>query len=361
METGSPVRSKQAVALKHNEASANFLALDGLRGVAALFVSIFHTAAFWEPLYFHHSYLAVDLFFVLSGFVIEHAYGAKLRSGQTAFKKFLLIRLIRLYPMYFLASLIAVAAVFNASASTSQFWLACMSTFAFLPASLPGNIYLFPFNRPCWSVFYEVVSNVAYGLNSPVLTDRLLLFTIAGLGVAVVTLAFLHGGINAGGTWRMTSVVSGLTRSCFGLLYGVLIYRHRHQLKRLWRIPAVMVIAVIAASFMTPDLHSFNALYDVACCFVVYPLCVLIAARASVGPLLSKLFEFIGRPSYTIYLIHVPVAMWVSIAYDPYISRFAPMSGILLFALIFLIANLLERLLDSPARIALRVRLEAQG
>jgi peptidoglycan/LPS O-acetylase OafA/YrhL len=78
-----------------------FVLLDGLRGVAALAVVVTHALYFFPPT--PMAYLAVDFFFMLSGFVLAHAYGERLRQGMTA-GRFMAIRLIRLYPLYALGS-----------------------------------------------------------------------------------------------------------------------------------------------------------------------------------------------------------------------------------------------------------------
>src|ERR1700692_1948753 len=83
--------------------------LDGIRGLAAILVLVRHTGNFWH-FGFYRSYLAVDLFFILSGFVIAYAYDEKLREGAISFTQFLKIRLIRLYPV-FLMSLVMCAIV----------------------------------------------------------------------------------------------------------------------------------------------------------------------------------------------------------------------------------------------------------
>src|ERR1700722_3197255 len=123
-----------------------FSALDGLRGVAAISIVVFHYSQNlgWELL--PNAYLAVDFFFMLSGFVIAHAYEARLRSGQTV-AEFMQRRLIRLYPLYWLGTtlpiiLIAVAAWFGEShpagtLTAASYFLGLL----FLPT--PSNLSVF--------------------------------------------------------------------------------------------------------------------------------------------------------------------------------------------------------------------------
>jgi peptidoglycan/LPS O-acetylase OafA/YrhL len=94
--------------------SRSFVVLDGLRGVAAIAIVFFHLALIRGDLP-GEGYLAVDFFFVLSGFVLAHAYGSRLQQGSMSFGRFVLIRMIRLYPLYFLGSVIALPIALRAA------------------------------------------------------------------------------------------------------------------------------------------------------------------------------------------------------------------------------------------------------
>ncbi|KJC50888.1 hypothetical protein UB31_11670 [Bradyrhizobium sp. LTSP849] len=89
----------------------HFLTLDGLRGLAAFGVLLFHRRWLVPGGHFlDHAYLAVDFFFGLSGFVIAYAYGARLRDRSISFLGFLAVRVIRLYPLLILAGALAATA-----------------------------------------------------------------------------------------------------------------------------------------------------------------------------------------------------------------------------------------------------------
>lgn len=94
-------------------ARRTFHTLDGLRGVAAGTVLIYHFPSLWSPASAPSAYLAVDLFFLMSGFVIEHAYGQRLATGLGV-RRFLLLRLIRLYPLYLVGTGITALAIAGA-------------------------------------------------------------------------------------------------------------------------------------------------------------------------------------------------------------------------------------------------------
>jgi Predicted acyltransferases len=84
--------------------SDKYSTLDGLRGVAAMLVVMYHFPGFFRPVYVENSYLMVDLFFVMSGFVIASAYEEKLSCGNISPLRFMRLRLIRLYPLYALGT-----------------------------------------------------------------------------------------------------------------------------------------------------------------------------------------------------------------------------------------------------------------
>src|SRR5215469_9945636 len=88
-----------------------FYTIDGLRGIAALLVVCRHIVPLHgNRLNFPSSYLAVELFFLFSGFVIAHAYDKRFDAGMS-FWEFVKARIIRLYPLYFLGLMIAVLTV----------------------------------------------------------------------------------------------------------------------------------------------------------------------------------------------------------------------------------------------------------
>lgn len=128
----------------------SFSVLDGMRGIAAIFVVIIHTGAYWNNLDFHHSYLAVDTFFLLSGFVLTHAYKEKLQTYKISFNNFVIIRLIRLYPMFLASALLAGFAFWlkidgNSTEHNWDIFQTLFLTLFFLPSNLLLNgVYLCP-------------------------------------------------------------------------------------------------------------------------------------------------------------------------------------------------------------------------
>ena len=159
------------------DSKPHYALLDGLRGVAALIVIVYHVfeCFSWSPA--PHGYLAVDFFFVLSGFVIGYAYDDRWGRSLTT-RSFFRRRLIRLHPMVVMGAMIgAVCFVLQGSVkwdgqhvATSFVLFALLMNMLMLPlpvgarADVRGNGELFPLNGPNWSLFFEYVGNILYAL-----------------------------------------------------------------------------------------------------------------------------------------------------------------------------------------------------
>ncbi|WP_245531340.1 acyltransferase family protein [Asticcacaulis biprosthecium] len=107
---------------------AEIRSLTGLRGLAALYVVIFHANGFWkfpDPVrpFIHHGYMAVDLFFILSGFVMAMTYAHMFEDGFCfkKFKHFLVLRLVRIYPLFALMTVLTAILIVTVLAPTYRF------------------------------------------------------------------------------------------------------------------------------------------------------------------------------------------------------------------------------------------------
>ena len=161
--------------------------LDGLRGVAAMIVVAFHLLETYSkgPAYqvLNHGYLAVDFFFVLSGFVIGYAYDD--RWNRMSLKGFFKRRLVRLHPMVIMGSLIGALFFYFGSAAFPmiagvQWWevlLICLLGCTMLPAlpswDIRGWGETSPLNGPAWSLLYEYIANILYPFFAGLLLSRL--------------------------------------------------------------------------------------------------------------------------------------------------------------------------------------------
>lgn len=305
----SPTRIRDAGAPSRER----FLLLDGLRGIAAFAVILDHVPGGWLGELIPGRYLAVDFFFVLSGFVLAHAYGRGLEAGGSAFA-FMKARVIRLYPMYLLGLAIALSlAVLGAMRGwVGPGWGDILTVAAFGLVFLPapqtatfGNGELYPANAPAWSLFFELVANVVYALIARVLTWRVL---GAILGVGAVAVAFTmarHGEVRGPG-WMWTHFDAGLARVMFDFFAGVAIYRLRETVKLPalpWWAAIAVFVAVIAAAPQGP----WRVIYEIAAALVLMPALVALASGSVVRGAVAKACAVSGLLSYGVYVLHVPL------------------------------------------------------
>lgn len=337
-----------------------FDVLDALRGLAALFVVIRHSGEFFGGNPFYSSFLAVDIFFLLSGFVIAHAYDKKLSSQEINCREFILIRLIRFYPAYILSiALCALAAFLGRGESFGNFIL----TLFFIPnflQSINGAAALFPINTVFWSLFYEIGVNIYYAITRNLNTKRMLAVLTALSALAIFAFAFKDGSIDSGFTWGVGSIALGGARAFFGIFFGIYLYKIRSHraLSFLNRFAVIGPITLMALVLAMPKLPTFGWLFQAASVLVVFPICVLWASKANPGNS-AKYLSSLGLMSYPLYVLHVPITELINHFFGEIIRMTAPSSGILLVLLLSALCLAVERYYERPAIRYLRHRIGA--
>lgn len=346
--------------------SKKFAFLDGIRGIAAIFVLSRHTNIFWQTGFFR-SYLAVDLFFILSGFVIAYAYDEKLRTGTMSFRDFVVTRVIRLYPVFLLSVVLCAILMLGkhfmphrvGEPDLAHIGLVIFFAALFLPVSLAGNTNLFPLNGPYWSIFFELIANFVYAILRPFLSIKNLLAILLISGVFLVITAVTNGNLNIGFSWGALSLIGGFARSIFGIFLGILLFRQKATLlaffNKIFRkgFSPWLAVAIIAASLASPSAYRLDPLIDLLLITLVFPVLVLYLAEGSTAGKTNK-FEkvllMLGSASYPIYVLHVPVAQFLSFGAKGIIEKTAPVSGIVLVALMIALSLLVEKKFDIPMR-----------
>jgi peptidoglycan/LPS O-acetylase OafA/YrhL len=347
-----------------------FRTLDGLRGVAALSVVVLHTPHFFNQWHLSHSFLAVDLFFVLSGFVLAAAYEPWLQAGMTALS-FLRIRLIRLYPLYLLSTLLGVPVALMAMKfggnglsvdwSVGLFAIGMPLSIVMLPTPAGGpDGFLYPFNPVLWTIFFEIVVNGLYALLATALRrfeSLALLVAVSALvlgGLAILEYDTLEGG----STWSTFAL--GLSRMMFSFFCGVMIFRFRWPGKIDSSLAAVALLAALLVLLGTP--HS--NLSALATILFLFPALVLTASSVEPGTTLQRIFGLLGAASYAVYALHKPlyqiVLGFLIIASPVRPQSMAPWIGIVYLGLVFVLCTLVDRVYDKPVREFLR-RLLSKG
>lgn len=229
-----------------------FEALDGMRGFAALAVLLFHVGKTDAPWLFAHGYLAVDFFFILSGFVIAYAYGARLLEGMSS-SRFLRARLVRLYPLIAAGAVLGVAGYCKLYDRSTL--LAIFVTGIFLlPTPLAPQSedrMALAINPPSWSLFFEFVANAAFALAAPRLSDRMLALVVTISAFALAASIALFNGVDFGAHWP--DFLFGIPRVCFSFFAGVGLFRlwRRGWLARC-KAPLSALLFVLALLLLAP-------------------------------------------------------------------------------------------------------------
>lgn len=361
-----------------NRQKPHYELLDGLRGVAALLVIWYH---FFEGFAtsgvdqkFNHGYLAVDFFFVLSGFVIGYAYDDRWKKGLTQ-TGFIVRRIIRLQPMVVLAVCLGLIAFIIQGCehwdhTKAPVWAIVMS-FVFgifmlpaIPGTAPdvrGNGEMFPLVGPAWSLFFEYLGSIFYALWLHRLTTRALRIVVAvsGLGLCAVALTDMSGCYSIGVGWSLAEwgFFGGLMRLGFSFGIGLLMTRNFKPIKirgAVWICTGAITLLMCMPYVSTNGEPSIlNALYDIVCTIILFPAIVYLGASGHTTDTKSKnTCAFLGRISYPIYIIHYP-AMYLFYAWvwnNGYtFAQVWPVTAAIFLALIPA-AYLIEKYYDEPVR-----------
>lgn len=337
--------------------------LDGLRGIAALVVLAHHMElkSTYDTQWMLHGYLAVDLFFMLSGFVIAHAYEPKLANGL-GLRKYGQIRLVRLYPVIALGALAGFAVTMAAVAAESAVlpWLALLIQLLFIPALWrSGSPY--PFNGAQWSLFFELFVNLSHAVAAPLLTKRVLAGVVAVSGVALFVTAYNYGSLSVG--FERSNFAGGFVRAIFGFFSGVLMFR-------LWSVrpgsrfsahwPLLLLALPVVVVLAGHDRLSWRWYLDPLLVAAVFPVLIWTAASVTLRGPVAKAALFLGVISYPCYALQWPVRQAGAILLaDRGLPE--PLELTLLALAVLLVSWLTARFYDEPAREALRGMLVRLG
>ena len=329
-----------------------FHTLDGLRGVAALFVAMRHTS-FFHHVGIHGGYLAVDLFFVLSGFVIAHAYEHRLAAGLSV-GRFVVMRYLRLWPVYALGAVLGlIAAAMQTLPGKDNLTLAQVAhTAPFALAMLPGphiKSMLYPVNSVAWSLALELLVNVVYALVwRPMRQPFVLAAALVASAVGLIGAALWFGKLDIGFTW--SNAWGGIPRVLFSFTAGLAVYRLRQRWT--WRpglsawVPLLVLPALL---WVKVD----PVIYPLICVLALFPIIVLIAVETRPGERAVRVFAWLGLASYPLYALHKPtgeIVTWLLRHQAPWAPPFAVWIGVPYLAAMTALCLVVERFYDRPVR-----------
>jgi len=285
-----------------------FAVLDGLRGFGALTVLGFHLLQQHVEGALPFAGLAVDFFYMLSGFVMAFAYEQKLRTGAMDIKSFAWIRFVRLYPLLFVGTATGILLGFLAAGvkhdvTVEQIAVSGALGLLLLPSYVfPQWTTAFPFNMAQWSLTFEIFVNAVFAVIAPKLTTRVLIGVVALSAVALVALAIKTGSTYAG--FDQDNFVWGFARVMFPFFAGVLVFRFRRR-PRYAPVLAVSLVVALVALIMVPP---WNAGYmTLPYIILLFPAIIFLGAAVEVGPKLSNAFRFMGTLSYPLYILQSPI------------------------------------------------------
>jgi peptidoglycan/LPS O-acetylase OafA/YrhL len=352
------LNSTQPSASSLLQTKQHFLTLDGLRGIAAISVVIFHFMEIAVPKYeesfIAHAYLAVDFFFCLSGFVIAYAYDEKL--SKIGIGSFIKLRLIRLHPLVIIGAVIGIIAfIFDPfdplyqKYSDKNLWMFIASCLM-IPYPLVRERYfnLFHLNPPTWSLFWEYVANIVYALILVRINRKLLSVLVVMAAVALAFEAHRSGHLSVG--WGGDNIIGGAARVAFSFMAGLLIYRSNFIINS--KIGFIGCALMLLATFLIPYNEKTNPIVDVAVVVLYYPLLIALAAGVKATGAYKKLCHFLGELSYPLYMVHYPF-IWLFMSYvllyKPAIDEMTVIMAVgtpLLMALAYIVL----KFIDEPLR-----------
>ena len=370
------------------ESKPRYEILDGLRGVAAMLVVAYHLFETYyhgapeQPI--NHGYLAVDFFFVLSGFVIGYAYDDRWDKMTTW--SFVKRRLIRLHPMVIFGTLFGGLMFYFGSCgefpliNDTPWWMVlAVMLWCFTMIPLPNTMDIRgwgetnPLNGPAWSLQWEYIANILYALVIRRLSKAALAVCVVVFAVLTVILCldidvtgFLvernYASYTVVGGWSTTpdQLQVGLTRLLYPFFCGLLISRMGKLIKvkaGFWWC-SLMIVVLFCMPWMglgtEGDERWTNGLYEAICILVCFPLIVAMGAGSSVtGSRSSAINKFLGEISYPLYITHYPLIYmqmsWVDSHKDVPIGTHIFIS-VSIFLLSILVAYGAFKLYDMPVR-----------
>jgi peptidoglycan/LPS O-acetylase OafA/YrhL len=330
--------------------NSHFVALDGVRGLAAVAVMIYHHNS-PLPAFAAAGYLAVDLFFVMSGAVISRAYDRRFAQGL-GWKAFTLRRFLRFLPMNVLG--VALGYLFHRFFTDEPVCGTPLNDLNFELSALLGTLMVpwpqkntcaFPLNVVTWSLAFELWVNAFYAFVAPRLTAARLWAIIGLSGVALAACIAQIGNADVGWTIDPVEGPYAVARTVFSFFVGVWIQRTRPDVL----ISLPVLLALVTTCFIVPGDGRLMQLRDGLAVFVVFPVAVAGLLNANVTGWGVRLCRFMGDASFPLYAVHIPLTKFAAVADSalglPKLTTFT-----LAMPVVVLMAVALERHVDRPAR-----------
>jgi peptidoglycan/LPS O-acetylase OafA/YrhL len=367
------------IAGSHSQAASagtRFDVLDGMRGIAAISVMIYHFSKHENFSILSNAGIAVDLFFILSGFVIINSYGSRIGVSISA-REYIFKRAIRLYPMFLIGLLIGIPVLYvvtNAGGSTypnRHIIGSAVYNSAFLPyignwginnfgAADPSVGEIFPANPPAWSLFFEVVASFSFVILSKLKRSALFKFMVLCYAAMILNgflISFLSDriGYDPAQGWGATNFIGGFPRVFFGFTLGMLLFVVAND-TRAWfhsfsenyirssYLLYILLVAIFAFPLQIKGLYPMLVVATIAPCLVFFGSKMHCTNRVE-----SNIARFLGWISYPLYCLHFPVGRAVFLAGGDFR---APRWVLVIISIVitFVVSVILTKLLEEPVR-----------
>jgi peptidoglycan/LPS O-acetylase OafA/YrhL len=358
--------------------------LDGLRGVASVMVVAFHIFEAHSTSHLdqivNHGYLAVDFFFVLSGFVVGYAYDD--RWGSMTVSGFFKRRLIRLQPMVVMGMLIGALlfyfqgpGLWPAIHQTPVWKMLLVMVIGFTLIPVPPSMdirgwqEMHPLNGPGWSLFFEYIANILYGLFIRKFSKTILSILVFLAGCALIQLAVTSrtGDIIGGWSVQPDQLRIGFTRLMYPFFAGLLLYRvgKLTHIKNAFFWCSLLIIVVLSMPRIGGTAHFWmNGLYDSLTIIFIFPLIIFLGASGEIkSKHAARICKFLGDISYPIYITHYPLIYlytgWVH-DHKPSFGQALPVA-LLVYISAVVVAWVCLKFYDEPVRLWLKKKVLANG
>jgi peptidoglycan/LPS O-acetylase OafA/YrhL len=333
--------------------------LDALRGVAALAVVIYHLSQVkLEPPLVTGGYLAVDFFFVLSGFVVALAY-EDARRRTLSWEAFLVKRVTRLYPLALLGVVFGLIVTLmkwhwfpDRVDTLPQILISGFFNSLMLPTvfgSAGGLHEIFPGNGPLWTLFQEMAVNLLWAwLGIRMKTWRLAAVALVS-GAVLAVMATHFQTANMG--YDLTTFWGGVARVCFGFPLGVVIYRlHLDMAIPAGRYGTALLGVMMLIVFVMPMTLGRDGVpwRDLVSILLVLPCIVVLGVGQVSG---GRIGAMLGALSYPVYALHYPVLLLASGLSQTVLSRInVHVISVCTVVLVVALGAAANRFYDEPVR-----------
>ncbi|MDE2161718.1 MAG: acyltransferase [Alphaproteobacteria bacterium] len=342
--------------------------LDLLRGFAALSVCLYHTGFMLKP-GFHllpGGYLCVDMFFLLSGFVIARTYDPRIAAGMKV-GVFCAQRLARLYPLFWATTLAGFAVVMaklyqdHHVLDSKPALLTLFGNLLLIPNFLKpyGLDSLFPFNGATWSIFFEFYVNVLFFFCWPLLSTRRLCSVVGLAGILLIAAASQKHSLDIGD--KTADLIVAIPRVLFSFFLGVLICRSGLKGRRRYGVwPSLVGLGIVLLAICMRDTVPTSMVWLLDICIVVFvfPVTLIAFTKMQFPGYHARVSAFLGNISYAVYLLQTPLMILYAglpqIFLREKIAALTPWAGMVFLPAIVAIAFLVWKYFEVPAKHAVR-------